>query len=342
MIVRRHVLHATVLSRARSESSATLTAMSSAVDNAGRLAVLAIPVLMGYLIARLGLIENVSAAIGGLNVYSLYIGFPALIAAGIITGRFDLSSDLGFWLAVPLVDLVLVLVCLLAARFVPGRQAGTLALVCLFGNTAYLGLPFVVSIFGESVRGPAALLVAMQVAIAVGIGPILLVAWSGRPGQRVTARQVLGQPLLWAPIVGVLARWLPSGPRSGVATALGPLAASAAPLAMFVLGLYLFDQRSLMRRAEPGVWLHVVVRLIVGPVLTILLAVALVEWASLDRTAARILVVLGGMPAAVTTFSIAQQSSVAPARVASTVVRSSLVSLLTLPVLATIAQQLFA
>lgn len=341
VVVRCDEDHGEVLSHADWLASATLTAMSSALDNVGRLAVLAIPVFMGFLVARLHLIENVGSAIGGLNVYSLYVGFPALIAAGIITGRFDVSSNVGFWVAVPILDIALVMVCLLAARFAPGRQAGTLALVCLFGNTAYLGLPFVVSIFGESVRGPAALLVAIQVAIAAGVGPVVLVAWSGRAGQRVTARQIVGQPLLWAPILGVVARWFPSGVRSGLATALAPLAASAAPLAMFVLGLYLFDQRGLMRRAEPGVWVHVAVRLLVGPVLTFLVCLALVEWASLDRTAARILVVLGGVPAAVTTFAIAQQSDVAPARVASTVMRSSLVSLATLPVLATVAQQLF-
>ena len=311
--------------------------MGSALDNAARLGVLAIPVILGLVIARAGLISDLGAAIGSLNVFSLYVGFPALIAAGILDADFALPDDVAFWLAVPLLDLILVGCCWLAGRLFE-RQAGSMTLVCLFGNTAYLGIPFVVSVLGERSRGPAALLVAIQVVIAVAIGPWLLVRWSGHRAAPVSLGSILRQPLLWAPALGLGARLLPAGGRDVVSEAIGPLAASAAPVAMFLLGLYLFQKRELLARAERGVWAHVALRLLVAPAVSTALAVTLLRLDAIDHGTAGIVVIMGGVPAAITTFAMAQQAGVAVDRVAGVVVRSSIVSLFTLPVIASIAE----
>jgi predicted permease len=310
------------------------------LDNAGRLAVLAVPVLLGVLVGRVHLVRDVGATVDGLNVYTLYVGFPALIAVGVVGVAGGVASQWGFWAVVPIVDLALVLASLGLAKLVPDRQAGTMALVGLFGNTAYLGIPFAVSVLGASARGPATLLVAVQVAIAVAVGPVLLTRWSGDHGTGVDWGRVLRQPLLWSPLMGLVVRSLPAGPQGAVLDVLGPLAASTAPVAMFLLGLYLYRSAARVRSADAGIWLHVALRLLLAPAVSWGVGEALVGVGALDASALAVVVLLGGMPAAIATFSLAHHADVGPDRVASVVVRSSVASAVTLPLLATLAGRL--
>ena len=318
--------------------------VSAVLANAGRLAVLAVPALLGVVVVRARLIGDVPAAIGALNVYTLHIGFPALIALGVLNVGSGVASHWGFWVAIPVVDLVLVGVSRLVGRLLTGddgvRQGGTIALVLLFGNTAYLGLPFAVSVLGERARGPASLLVAIQVGLAVFLGPVLLQRWSGGSGGTVRWARVLRQPLLWAPLVGVFVRLLPASGRDAASDVLSPLAASTAPVAMFLLGLYLVHNWERVRVAEAGVWTHVGLRLIVAPVVNAAVAVVLLRLDAISGPVAAIIVILGGMPAAISTFSLAEYEGIGADRVASVVVRSSVTSVLTMPVLATLADLL--
>lgn len=313
---------------------------SEIVANAGRLAVLAVPALLGVLVVRVRLIRDPAAAVGALNVYTLYLGFPALITLGVLDVDADIATQWGFWLVIPAVDAILLAISWWCGRGPTPGQGGSIALVLLFGNTAYLGLPFAVSVLGESARGPASLLVALQVGIAVLVGPVLLHRWSGDRGGRIEWTRVLRQPLLWAPLAGVVVRVLPDGPRGAATDVLSPLAASTAPVAMFLLGVYLVDNWELLRSAEAGIWTHVTLRLVVAPVVNAAVAYGLFEAGALSGPAVAVVVILGGMPAAISTFSIAHHEGVASDRIASVVVRSSLVAIVTMPLLATLAEPL--
>ena len=319
----------------------TLAFEASAIAaNAGRLGVLAVPALLGVLVVKARQVPDVPAAISALNAYTLHLGFPALIALGVLEVDPSVASTWGFWAVIPVVDAVLIAISWAAGRRLPGRQGGSIALVLLFGNTAYLGLPFAVSVLGERARGPASLLVAVQVTVAVFAGPVLLRRWSGDGGGAVDWARLLRQPLLLAPFVAVGLRQLPSGVVDAARDVLGPLAASTAPVAMFLLGLYLVHNWDRVRAAEAGVWTHVVVRMVVAPAVNAAVALWWFEIGTLSATTAAVVVVLGGMPAAISTFSIAQYEGVAADRVASVVVRSSVAAVVTMPVLATLADQI--
>lgn len=320
-----------------------LTAAIGAAEfaaNVGRLAVLAVPVLLGALVVRLGAIRNVPSAVDALNVYTLHIGFPALLVIGVLDVDGSVASQWGFWVVVPVIDAVLLTISWWVGRSMDGRQGGTIALVLLFGNTAYLGLPFVVSVLGERARGPASLLVAVQVGIAVLAGPVVLHRWSGGTGGGLQWRRLIVQPLLWAPLAGLLVRALPDGPEGAVADTLSPLAASTAPVAMFLLGIYLVDAWQHLRSARTGVWVHVWLRLVIAPLVSAGVAVVLREVGALSSSSVAIVIVLGGMPAAISTFSLAYNEGVEADRIASVVVWSTLAAVFTMPILATLAETL--
>jgi predicted permease len=147
---------------------------------------------------------------------------------------------------------------------------------------------------------------------------------------------VLGQPLLWAPLLGLAVRaW------GGAELALlGPIAASAAPVALFVLGLYLHAERRRLGELRAGDLAVIGLRLVGLPVLTAALALAGRAAGLVDADTAAVVVLLAGMPAAITTFAIATELEVATERVARAVVGSTALSAATLPILAWLARSL--
>lgn len=310
---------------------------SALLANAGRLGVLAVPALLGVAMVKARQIRDVPAAIGAFNAYTLLLGFPALIAVGVLDVDPSVASSWAFWGVIPIVDLLLVAVSWGFGATLSGRQGGSIALVLLFGNTAYLGLPFAVSVLGERARGPASLLVAVQVTIAVLLGPVLLQRWSGEGRGSVDWARIVRQPLLLAPFLAFAVRFLPAGIVDGIREVLAPLAASTAPVAMFLVGLYVVEHWDRVRVAERGVWTHVVLRMLLAPAVNAAVALILFEVGALSSLAFAVVVILGGMPAAISTFSIAYDEGVAADRVAGVVVRSTFAAFLTTPLLATVA-----
>ena len=292
--------------------------------------------MLGAICARVGLLKDLSQAIASLNVFALYFGFPALIFAGLVGGELTLPAEFGFWLAIPIAQLLVTLTAALIAPRKRTDERGTLALVGLFGNIAYLGLPVCIAVFGEAITGIASLAVSMHVAIAVSAGPALLARWSG--GQSLGLRLALRQPLFWAPFFGLAARALPDGSRELLHAASAPLGAGAAPVALFMLGLYLYDRRDAIRSPAPR---HVLLCLVFSPAITLGVVFAL-RAAGLLTSAelAGVAVILSGMPAAVATFSIAHDVGVGLERVAAAVVQSTLVCLFTLAPLAALVVHL--
>lgn len=314
--------------------------MGEALANAARIAPLALPVLLGFLAARLRLVRDVPGAIGGLNGFALYFAFPALITGGLLSGEFVVPREVGFWLIVPIVQGLTIGAAWLWARSIgPREHAGTLAICGLWGNVAYLGLPYAIALFGTEASGLAALVVAIHVAGSMALGPFLLARWSGATAP-VGWGKLLGQPLLWAPVVGLVARLFPPGVREPFETLITPLGRGAAPAALFMLGLYLFQNRSALRPGVPGVAPHVAARLLAVPGLTAAIAAAFVAGGWMDPAHAGVIVVLAGMPAAITTFSFAQEFGIGQERVAATIVQSTVLCLLTLPILASLAARL--
>lgn len=308
--------------------------MTLGLDNALRLLQLAIPALVGAGCGAVGLFPDPRAAVVALNRYALYVGFPALVARGLLLPSAVIPTQPAFWLLWP-VALTLMLLGFGRAR----RSA--LGLGMTFGNVAYLGLPYVLAVMGEAIAGPAALAVAVHVTGAVTVGPTLLAKASGaRGGATRVVRRVALQPLFWAPIVGLALRASPAELRSGAADVLQPFASSAAVVALFLMGLHVFTQRAQVRRIGVAVLGLVAARMLLAPAVVLGLAWASVTLGWLPPNLARVHVLLAAMPLAITTFSMAHDAGVEADRVAGAVVVSSVLAAVMLPLWAMLAATL--
>ncbi|MGH1344727.1 MAG: AEC family transporter [Nannocystales bacterium] len=295
------------------------------LDTTLRLLQLAVPAVLGGACGALRLFPDPRAAVVVLNRYALYIGFPALVTRGLLLPSAVIPHQPAFWLLWP-VALTLLLFG------VPRARDSALGLGMTFGNVAYLGLPYVLAVMGEGMAGPAALAVAVHVSGAVTVGPALLARASGAGGGvREVVRRVARQPLFWAPAVGLAMRSGSADLRTVAADVLQPFAASAAVIALFLLGLHVFIERARVGSIGVAVLALVGARMLAAPALVLVLAWAAVAMGWLPPELARVHVLLAAMPLAITTFSMAHDARVEADRVAGAVVVSSLLAAVMLP-----------
>ena len=320
----------------------SLRELPAMTEMATRAAVLVAPVALGALAGRVRLFGDVRGAMAALNRYALYFAFPALVFAGIVDADLGGRLDAAFLAVVPVsLALTLVLVRALGGRLSGTRRdAGSIALVTSFGNVAYLGLPFVAQFLGAELVGLASVAVALYVTCSMLVGPYLLLRWSGASAGGGTLRRALTQPLLWAPVIGFAMQLVPDEVAGGAKAITGPIGASAAPVALFVLGLYLHAEIGQLRRVGRAAFVHVAFKTVALPAVTFGVCWLLRRYASLDADAARVFFVLSAMPAAITTFAIAKEFERGVERVTQTIVLSSVLATVWLPLALVVAGSL--
>lgn len=313
--------------------------MDAALDNSLRLLQLAVPAVLGVVAGRFGLFTDPRRAVEVLNRYALTFGFPALVLRGVLSTS-EVPSSPVFWLIWPVALAALLAV---VRGLAPAADRGTLALVTSFGNVAYLGLPFSIVLLGPSIEGAASLAVSVHVALSVSVGPFLLERWSGGTGTslRTAAARVLSLPLFWAPVLGLLAHAGPASLRTAVVPWISPVASSAAPVALFVIGLYVFLERHRLTAVDRSLVWHVGMRQLTAPVVVAALALGASTLGLLSSRHAMLHVLLACMPVAITTFAIADRAGTGQDHVARAVVWSSLLAFGLLPLWASLAGSLW-
>jgi len=191
--------------------------------------------------------------------------------------------------------------------------------------------------------GPAALAVSIHATFAVSVGPLLLERWgSDREASWGEAvGRVVRMPLFWAPFVGLLALVLPMQTRQSALTWISPVASSAAPVALFLIGLHVFVERRRLAAIDAGLIAHVGVRQLMSPIVVGALSLGAVHLGLLSAEFAQVQVLLASMPAAIGTFSMAHHAGIGQERAAATVVWSSALALVVLPVWAWLVTAVF-
>jgi len=314
---------------------------------------LALPLGLGLACARGRWLESPALSgdqlVGALNRFALLVAFPALVVASWLdpVRPTRLEPGLGLAAILGLGGGVAAALVVGARRDAPSRDArlpsrGALALVALFGNSAYLGLPLVTALIGPGIVGRASFVVAIHVAASVTLGSVLLARDGSRAlTGRELARVLAASPLAWSPIVGALLSLalsrlaLASHPLTEASfAALHGLGKTASPLGLFVLGLYLGAARSTSATPEQAAYgdgAFAAIRLLVVPACTLAASLPLRAAGLLDEEGVRLVVLLSSMPAAISTFAMAHEHGAEPAKVARAIVTTTLASAITIP-----------
>lgn len=272
-------------------------------------------VLCGYVATRRGMLPL--QAIGGLNSFVLYFALPCMLY------RFGASTPMAqlldpalfalyFGCAVLMVALAVAVTFTLPACRRLGRgwnDAAFGALVAVFPNTGFMGVPLLAILLGRQAIGPVIatilidILLTTSLCVALSRMDAARLAGEGGTGWTATGRivfkGVLGNPLPWSIALGALASGLGVALPTPVMGTISLLAEAAPPVALFTIGAMLSrSQMSSVVRMPVADYLPMaIIKLLIHPLLlggVGLLAIA--AGLPLSRTALVTVVLVGALP----------------------------------------------
>jgi malonate transporter and related proteins len=265
-------------------------------------------IFLGFLAGRLW--KKDESALSWLNIFVIYFALPALFFQLIsktpidqlANGRFVFATTLATYSAFAL-----------AFIFAMVRNSGDIAAATVqamvggYGNVGYMGAPLALVALGPAAAVPAALVFCFDVALVFTLAPLMMaVAGAGAGSVWRTlldiARQVLIHPFILATLAGVAGAALEVRPPEPLERLLEVLSGSAAPCALFALGVTVALRP--LKRVPAELPVLIAIKLIVHP----LLALSVLSFiGGFDRLWVATAVLMAALPPAATIYVIATQ-----------------------------------
>lgn len=289
--------------------------------------------LLGYGAAWADLFD--AAANRGLSLFAFNFAIPLLLFRSMAHADLPDAMPWGF-LASYYIGAFIVFGLGMAVGWLFSRrldEQGILGLGAAFSNNAMLGIPLVLTTFGDTAALPLFLLISFHSLLLLPVATTIIEIGRGQSGALRyipwnAIKGLIGNPLILALLAGLtfnLSDLAVPKFLDAMAVALG---AAAAPCALFAMGGTLRQHRISGNRME--VSSLVSIKLLLHPLLVWALGTWVFTMASLWT---RVAVVIAALPAGVTTYLFAQRYQVGIATAISTVFLSTLLSVLSLSLL---------
>ncbi|WP_428034446.1 AEC family transporter [Amphritea sp.] len=295
--------------------------------------------VLGGLCRLSGLMEESGAA--ALNRFVYYIAVPALMFTS--TATVDIESVLQWnfiavYLGGSVVAIIIALFGWRKMQLSSPLDWTVIALNSAWANTVYMGIPIFYFIFGE--RGALPVIIATLSSNLLFILMMALMSELQNSEGRVLAKLkmlllqgVLKNPVMMAPLLGMLVSVSGVTLPPMILTPMQMLAPSAAPVALFALGISLSGLEVRSGNFEL-IWLTLV-KLVLHPLATFGFAVLF----NLEPFWGASAVVLAALPTGAMVFVLAQQYNTRVALTSATILVTTLVSLITLALLLPLMKQ---
>jgi len=267
-----------------------------------------------------------------LNLFVLYFALPALFFQLISRTPIEELANGSFVFATSLATFTAFAI---AFAFSLARNGGDIAegtvqgMIGGYGNVGYMGPPLAIVALGPPAAVPAALIFCFDVALVFTLAPLMM-ALAGTGGESRKALllgipgRVLLHPFILATLVGVAAAGLELRLPEPVDRLLVLLAGSAAPCALFSLGVTVASRP--LKRVPLELPFLIAVKLIAHP----LLAFAVLTWiGGFQKLWIETAVLMASLPPAATIYVIATQYNVYVLRASSAILRGTAASVLT-------------
>ncbi|GHD43274.1 hypothetical protein GCM10017083_09180 [Thalassobaculum fulvum] len=287
-------------------------------------------ILTGYLAGWRNLLGRASSE--ALNGFVFYFALPVLLFLAM--ARIDTATVLnGPYIAAYLLGQVATMTIGIAVARTLFRvsfaEAATHGTVGIYGNVGYMGIPLVLTAFGESWLPPVVIATIINAALNIAILTAVIESGrqdgSGAKALRKVAVSVASSPILVAPVLGFL--WALAGlslpaPLVTYGTILG---AAAGPCALFSIGLSLVGLPLSEGRAEVASMTFL--KLLVHPVA----AWAFAAWLLADQPQLFVICILmAALPTGANLFVLVQRYKIYVARTSTGILATTTLSLLTL------------
>ena len=287
---------------------------------------------LGWSCRKSGLLD--AGAAKALNQYVFYIAIPPLLFTS--TARVAIADIINwpFLAAYFAGTAAVIVIAFMGARWMKisgPLDSAVVGLIASWGNTVYMGIPLFYFLFGD--KGTLPVVIVTLTTNMVMIFVLALCANMDAGGQE--RRSVFGlfksifltNPVMLAPVLGMLVSHYSLTVPVPIDNLLNMIAPSAAPVALFAMGLSLYGL-SLKGNMLQLSWMTVM-KLLVQPLVTWGIVLVL----GLDPFWAASAVLLAALPAGSMVYVLAQQYEKRVELASSTILSTTVLSLVTLALL---------
>ena len=250
------------------------------------------------------------AGLAWMNFFLLYVSLPALFFRILARTPFEELNNLPFVVATTSATALAFTLSALAASLIGRLRGGEATMAGLaggYGNIGYMGPGLALATLGPNAAVPVALIFCFDSILLFSLTPTLMALSRGR-SQPLGAtalmvfKQIVLHPLIVAAYCGATAAALRWHPPVAVDTMLQFLQASAAPVALFALGVTVALRP--FERVPWEVGAVIVIKLVLHPLIVVALLAALGPFTG-DWSATAVL--MASLPPALNVFVIARQ-----------------------------------
>jgi hypothetical protein len=281
-----------------------------------------------FLVAALGygLRAGLKVDKKALSAASFYALTPALLFTTLVNSGLPGSELIQLSIFTIIVTLLMGVVGLILGWILklPRIDMAALLLVVMFVNGGNYGLTINELRYGNEGLARASVYFVVGTMILFTLG--LFIASMGRTSWKDSLKRLLQLPAFYAVLLGLLVYSLDIAIPEPLMKGLEVAGAGSIPVMLLVLGMQMADLKSLdrIRLAFPAS----LARLLIAPLIAVLIA-GLLNLEGLGRSTS---IIEASMPTAVITTIIATEFDLRPAFVTSTVVLTTLLSAITIPV----------
>ena len=290
-------------------------------------------VLVGYFATRAHWFDD--AAIKGLSLFAFSFAIPMMLFRSMARTELPDAVPWGFLLSYYSSAFSIWALAMLAGGALFKRKLDGMVMVGLcacFGNSVMIGVPLVLTTFGEVASVPMFLIIAFRAAVFLSVGTLLLeLARGSRDGLRRLPGNILHGMATNPIIVGLalgfsvaLSGFSLPGPVDRIANL---IAVAAAPASLFAMGATLTQYRVAGNLPESS--LLVVLKLVAQPLLYWVYSHYVFE---VDPFYAKVGLLMAALPVGANPYLFAQRYGVGVASTTTTIFLSTGASVLTLSV----------
>lgn len=265
-----------------------------------------------------------------LSNLSFYVLSPALVFSSLVNSKLTGDELVQIAVFAIVMTLLMGLIAFLVGKLLrlPRIDVVALTLVVMIANTGNYGLTLNELRYGQEGLSRAVVYFVVSTILVFSVG--IFVASMGQASWRGSLNRLIRLPAFYAVIIAIavysLSIQLPEPLMRGIEVA----GTGAIPVMLIVLGMQIADLRDLGR-----IWLAgpaSVLRLVIAPIVAVIIA-QLLGLHGIGRSTA---IIEASMPTAVITTIMATEFSVRPGLVTSTVVITTLLSAISLPIVITV------
>ena len=261
-----------------------------------------------------------------LNKFVLYISFPCLVFRSLQPATIEAA----YWKIPPLALSIITIIFLLSygwgkyrLKFSPASSA-SFAMGAAFGNTAFLGYPFVIALLGENALPPAIFFDQMGNFLVVYTVGVAICAYSKDQKFSFTSfKEILKLPPFLAFIVALLLNGV-SIPAVFM-DSIKRLADTTVPVIMIAIGLSL-SIKHLSRRLVPILY-ATGIKLVLLPILFLILT----RFILFEPVTRQVMVIQSATPTLMSSFALASLYSLDTELCSSIIFTTTIISFATLP-----------